>query len=421
MKNKILPYLIIVLTFVSITQWLNIDTSNLTVIWWGIYLSILSLFISSKKLYFKGQSTPFFIKLFLILIGFEFLNGIVLAEGYWDFKALINNALAFLLCLSIYVYSTPQLLSKTLSIWFKLALIAFFLFLPIMQPEAPAKYLIPILFISLFIKPLPFKTKLIILLFFSFVFIFGGLGARSSVIKYLIALLMGVSVYTNIYKSKIIIRIAHGVLMFLPFVLLIVGLLGVFNVFKFDEYLPKSLDIEVTNSYDKDEKENLNADTRTFIYEEAIISAINGHYVMLGNSLSRGYKSPYFGDGDFYGRGERYNSEVSIINVFTHFGIIGVLVYFGIFYMATYKAIYQSKNNYIIMLGVYVSFRWVFSWIEDFSRFDLNYMFIWIMISMCFSEQFRSMNNKQFEFWVRGIFEKRYRRLEFLINKRKMK
>jgi hypothetical protein len=407
MKIKnILPYLLIILTIPSIAQWLNADMDNLTSLWWILYTLVLYLFISGKKHYFRAKNTPLFIKIFLFLVILEALYGFTLAEGYYDYKFLINNSFTFLLPLSIYYFSDPDSLSRALSKWFVVALPAFFLFIPVMQSEAIGKYLVPILFGLLFLKPLPLKNKIIVLLFFSFIFILGSLGSRSNVIKYFVALLMGLSLYTFVYRLKLIIRSLHLIIIFTPFVLLYLGMIGSFNVFKIDEYLSGDFDIEVQGAYDVDKVENLSSDTRTFIYEEAILSAINENYVIQGNSLARGYKSKSFAFTDFYGRGERNASEVSIINVFTYFGILGVFTYFGIFLSATYKAIYKSNSTYMKVVGFYVTFRWFFAWIEDFSRFDLNYLFLWIMIAMCFSPQFRSMNNSQFEIWVRSIFVK---------------
>jgi hypothetical protein len=184
------------------------------------------------------------------------------------------------------------------------------------------------------------------------------------------------------------------------------GITGFFNVFKFKEYLPKDWNYEIDGGYNSDKVERLDRDTRTFIYEEAISSAISQNYVIQGHSLARGYTSKVFAFMDLHGRGERASSEVGIVNIFTYFGMLGVFTYFGIFLSATYQAIYKSNNIYMKVVGFYVTFRWFFAWIEDFSRFNLNYLFLWIMIAMCFSLQFRSMNNRQFEIWVRSTLSK---------------
>lgn len=405
--HKIIPYLIIIITFPSIAQWLDIDTSKLTAIWWTVYLWIIIIFLQGRKLYTNGQSLPQVMQIFVYITIADTIYGFFLSDGYWDYKTLIENMFTYLLPFSFFVFSSPMVLSNTIHKWFQYALIAFFFFVPIMQPEAPAKYLIPIMFIVLFFKPIPAKNKWIVLLFFSFIFIYGALGARSSILKYSMALLMGLSFYTGIYKRNLLLKAAHFIMMFLPPVLIVLGFLGIFNVFEIDTYFPEVSNIEVENSFDKNETEKLDADTRTFIYQEAISSAINNNYVIQGHSLARGYESESFADYDFYKRGERYDSEVSIINVFTHMGLVGVILYFLIFFLASYKAINKSNNTYMKMLGIYISFRWIFAWIEDFNRFDLNYLFLWIMIGMCFSTQFRQMTENEFETWVKTIFIKR--------------
>ena len=71
-----------------------------------------------------------------------------------------------------------------------------------------------------------------------------------------------------------------------------------------------------------------------------------------------------------------------------YFGLVGVIVYALIFIVSSYRAIAKSNNIYMPLLGIYVSFRWTFAFIEDFTKFDLNYMLLWVMIGMCFSERY---------------------------------
>ena len=106
---------------------------------------------------------------------------------------------------------------------------------------------------------------------------------------------------------------------------------------------------------------------------------------------------------------ERFANEVSILNIFTWLGIVGVLLYFLIFIKATYLAINESNNIFIKLIGLNISFRWTYGFVEDFSRIDLSNIFLWLMIGMCFSESFRQMTNAEMKYWVRGIFEKQRR------------
>ena len=148
-------------------------------------------------------------------------------------------------------------------------------------------------------------------------------------------------------------------------------------------------------------------DTRTFLFVEEISSAIDNDYVVFGNSIARGYKSDFFGsiiDTELkVNRGERQDCEVSILNIFNYFGLLGCIIYFLIFALASYKAIYKSKNRYVPVIGLYIAFRWTFAWVEDFSKFDLNYLFLWIMMGICFSPLYRNMTDEDFKSWVKTI------------------
>ena len=86
----------------------------------------------------------------------------------------------------------------------------------------------------------------------------------------------------------------------------------------------------------------------------------------------------------------------------------GAIVFF-VFYKATYLAVNKSNNIFIKIVGLYVAFRWMFAWVEDFSFFNLANLYLWISIGMCFSYSFRTMSNKELVYWLWGILDKRYR------------
>ena len=82
-----------------------------------------------------------------------------------------------------------------------------------------------------------------------------------------------------------------------------------------------------------------------------------------------------------------------------------------IFIYSSYLAVFCSKNRYLPVIGIFVAFRWLYGWIEDFSLFNLNYISLWIMIGICFSPIFRNMNNKEFKEWIKLLLEKNYKNI----------
>ena len=106
------------------------------------------------------------------------------------------------------------------------------------------------------------------------------------------------------------------------------------------------------------------------------------------------------------GKYERHSNEVCHPNIFTWLGLVGVILYSLIYLKSSYLAVYKSNNIYIKILGVFIAFRWAYGWVEDFNRFDIMNISLWMMIAMGFSEQFRDMTDRDFKIWIRSIFWK---------------
>jgi hypothetical protein len=186
---------------------------------------------------------------------------------------------------------------------------------------------------------------------------------------------------------------------------------GTFNIFNLEENVSGTYTSEKIIDGKKTE-ENLMIDTRTFLYEEVIFSALKNDYVFFGRTPARGNDSFYFGKftAEELGtkRYERYSNEVSILNIFTWTGLVGVVLYFFIFFKAAYLAIVKSKSSFLKILGFYVSFRWATAWVEDFNRFDIMNLMLWIVIAMCYSKKFRKMTDFEFKIWINKIFKNKY-------------
>jgi len=218
--------------------------------------------------------------------------------------------------------------------------------------------------------------------------------------------------------SKLLAKIQLFVFI-LPFVLLFLATTGIFNIFKMDEYVSTKSNTIRVNSQGMEE--DLLGDSRTFLFQEVILSAIKNDYVLFGRTLARGNDSASFGAGAAEElrtfRYERYDNEVGILNVFTWTGIVGVILYFFIFFKAAKLAIVYSNSYFLKILGIYVSFRWLTAWIEDFNRFDIMNLFIWIVVGMCYSKQFRKMSDQDFKIWMKGIFKRNNKKQSFISDK----
>lgn len=265
-------------------------------------------------------------------------------------------------------------------------------------------YLAPFAFLILFLPVLPFNWKVILIGVACFV-ILADLGARSNVIKFFVPLLVSISYYFKSILSIRFLNVVRLVLISLPLILFGLGISGIFNVF--NPYGNQNVELIERKRDLQGEliQENLLVDTRTFLYVEVLGSAQKFDSWIIGRSPAKGNISESFGHEDPKKRNERNANEVGILNYFTWLGIIGVGFMFFIYLRASWLAIRFSNNFFCKIIGLYVAFRWSYGWVEDTNNFHIQYVYLWLIIGMCFSENFRKMTDLDMQNWVLGIFK----------------
>ncbi len=410
--HRFIPFWVILLTYPSISQWVEFSIGN-TTIWWILQSLTLYAFFQFKKQYYQEVKYPKAIKFFMIWVALSAVYGCFMADYYWDYKNLISNLMIYLMGVSFFYLSIPENISRISRQWCCFAIVAFWLFLPFMQLEAPGKFLSPFAFLVIFWPFYERKWKIVVIFFSLAVFVYGSLGARSTAIRFAFALMVSLAFWKIDILSLSVVKKVTSLLAVMPFFFFILGVTGFFNIWKMNDYLGDK-EVLVAGSYsiagNSTKSENLKTDTRTFLYEETISSAIKNHYLFQGRSLARGYDSPaffYVADHQFagtqYHKGERQGCEVSILNVFTYMGLIGVCLYGLIFFIAIRNVFKYSNNKCMFIIALNVSFRWAFAWMEDFTRFDLNNLYLWVILSMCYSPYFLQMTDYEFKSWAHNI------------------
>ena len=407
---KILPFSILFITILSIMPYTSLPIRN-TTIWWLIQLLILYVFWYSKSLFFDQRNTKVMIilQIFLWWNIFSIGRGLFVAESYWAWKGLIGNSMALLLPIVAYVSTNKQIVRSILSFYIRFALPLFFVVIFTLKGQSSyGFYLATIPLLILFVPILTQKWK-IILCTIAVLIIVTQLGARSNVIKFTIPFLLLTFYYLRAFISKWLMETVRWIFMFVPIVLFVLAITGIFNVFNMNEYIGGNYTLVSQNSSGELVEENLASDSRTGLYVEVLQTAQKYDSWLIGRSPARGNESELFASlADITGRQERLGNEVGILNIFTWTGIVGVILYWLVFWKASYLAINKSNNIFSKMLGLFIAFRWAYAWVEDINNFTLNYVLLWMMIGMCFSRSFRNMRAFEMKLWVRGIFEKRY-------------
>ena len=426
--SQAIPVTILVLTVYSVLsfakRWRSITSVlNNTTIVWVLSIIILAVFFLARYSFFdrKNEQNLRIVWIYLLWNIVCIVRGMLVAEIYWDWKGLISNAMALLLPIVAYSATNKKVVQYMLSYYVRYVLPLFLIFALILRADAYGFYLIPMSFLLLFLPALTLRQKILVITV-TLVVITADLGARSNVIKFGVPLLILGFYYL---RSMITVKVMEAVrlsLFVIPVVLFLLGVSEIFNVFKMDDYVKGDYTTVGTDEFGNRVEINVTTDTRTFIYSEVLQSAINNNYWLLGRTPARGNDSEIFGERayELTRRSERLANEIGLANVFTWTGIAGVILYTLIFLRASYLAVNRSANIYAKMLGIYISFRWLYAWVEDVNNFSLNYFMLWVMIGLCFSYTFREMTNKEVALWVRGIFDVRYIRLQnHLIKKEK--
>lgn len=408
------PFLILLIAINSIGPYLSISIGN-TTFWWIIQITTLLIFYSYKQI-FENQERDVQMRIVLLYIIwnlFCIFRGLFVAESYWDWKGLTNNSMSLLI--PVIAFSCTNLLfwQSILKFFLRFGIPLFFLILPLMPPGAYGFYLVPIGFLALFYPVVPMKGKIFILIFTSLV-LFSDLGARSNIIKFIFPFLCLFFYYYRSFFLLKVLKTMRLVFIILPWILFSLAVTDTFNVFRMEEYLGKEIVEKKVGDNGEIIEENLTADTRTFLYIEVLQTAKKYNSWLIGRSPARGNETEYFAlHSDVTGREERLGNEVAVLNIFTWTGLVGVIFYFFVFYQASYLAIYKSHNSFSKILGLFVAFRWLYAWVEDINYFTLDYIFIWVMIGLCFSKPFRIMSEIEVKCWVNGIFKKKKSFIKF--------
>ncbi|MBF6598621.1 MAG: hypothetical protein ITF98_10420 [Fermentimonas sp.] len=404
---SVLPYLRPEFTFVSLL--------NNTTVRWVISTLILLGFFLSKKYFFdkRNEENMLVMWIYLLWNTMCIIRGMFVAELYWDWKGLTGNTLALMMPIAVFSLTNKTLVQSLFVKYIKYAIPLFLIFGIITRTDAFGFYLIPISVLLFFIPILTVRQKILVITI-TLIVLTSDLGARSNVIKFGVP--FGILLIYYFRKALTIkfIEYIRITLFIIPVFFFILGVTGVFNVFNMNDYIKKDVTSMGVDGEGNRVEQNVIVDTRTFLYEEILQSAVNNNYWLLGRTPARGNDSNTFGllEAELTGRDERLSNEIGLANVFTWTGLVGVVFYFLIFFKASYLAVKKSKNIYIKMIGIYVAFRWLYSWIEDVNNFTLNYFMLMVLLGISFSYSFRNMTDRELIIWVRGIFDVRYLRLQ---------
>jgi hypothetical protein len=405
-KSFILMYLPIGLLLITINSHGQTLVLGNTTFWWIIQFFVLTLFWLIKSKYSSNthQKSLKYLEWYIYYVILQFSFGAFISVGYWDWKVLVSNTMCLLIPLVAFASNSKSLLKQLFTHYIFYTAPLFLLIQFFIGRDEFGFYLAPFSFFILFFPILTFKWKVLILVIAAYV-VFADFGARSNLIKFIVPFLFAFIYY---FKQMFTIKIfgfIRLILLLAPFIFFVLATSGGFNLFNPQGDNKKEIIDKKRDFKGEIVEDDLTADTRTFLYVEVLETAKKYNSWIFGRSPARGNISESFGGGDLSKRNERNGNEVSILNYFVWLGLVGVIFIFILFYQATNLAIHYSNNIFSKIIGIFIAFRWAFAWVEDINNFYIQYVYLWIFVGFCFSENFRKMTDSQMKNWILSIFE----------------
>ena len=361
------------------------------------YMSLIIIaFISYKTTKYNEFSAAK--NIFYFWLGWNILNiirGAFLAGDYWEWKFMLLSSLGFSLIAMVFFVGNNLLFARGIfNFYLKWIFTLGFLIIPlslVTNDQLYSRLMIPIGIFILFIPYLQFKWKLLIIIV-AITSILLVIGFRTNIIKIVFSVLLLSLYYFRDLIRQSWIRLAHFILFFGPIVFFVLAATGIFSLFS--ELSTKD---EYTITDSQGNESNLTSDTRTFLYEEVMQSMDNIPNWLIGKSASGSYTSQWFYNTGGAMEGKRFNAEVNILNILLHQGIIGVIIYFLLLYKVSYLAIQNSNNILSKMLGLVIASRWLLSFIEEYTLYDLNFFFFWLIMGLISTTGFRKLNDNELQ------------------------
>lgn len=405
--KKNTPYLIIIIILCRFfAAWLPGGLSKLIEYGADIALAVCSViyFLKNRKVLFENYRIIACLYIFLLIYVVAALIKIQFVQsGMFPFyiMRMLTNFCCFGL---IFIFMNEKVVRKIMKLWWKYVPVLFIISFWKLEPSAYIGVLAFVLVFIIIINCLLKKQKIFTIL--AFVFIASrGIIQRIDYIIVLISILLFLMLHYKKFLGQRTAALIFHCQMWIPLVFLVLGLSGTFNVLNFDSY--------VESDYKSGVGERFNEDTRTFLYEEAIASAIDNNYVIWGRTPGYGYDSYWVQSQMNQGESTALEtnlhvaqraSEVFVVNMFTWCGLLGLVFFFVFYYSLGLTILRQANNDYLRMFVLYIGFFWILCFIShQFFVPSSDYIMLYIIIAICMNLKLQDVSDKTIELKLRTL------------------
>ena len=361
------------------------------------------LLIQNRKAFnyedFNARQTFY---LFLSFNVITLLRGVPNIQDSTDVHVLLSNDIFVYLLYPFFLYFAD--LDLLLKVWKSLCTIGIIgCLITLIKPptDGMMSFAHNLTFLHLFFLCTPFIHRKYLYLFLSIASfaVLWNLDRRSILVNY--SMLVGILLFYRFLWHAHLRKLIFWCSAVTPLVLLVLGLTGVFNVFKYVERL--NVGIETTA------ERKFNVDSRTGIYTDVFGELTSQNKLVFGlgargktaTSLSNDENHDYW---IIYKNG-RSQTESGMLNYFQYGGFVGYLVYTMFFLTCAYFALFRSKNDFLKLIGIFLCFKYFYSFIEDQVSNNLATFYLYLLFGISLNKNFLNMTNKDVRHYLGSFFK----------------
>ena len=211
---------------------------------------------------------------------------------------------------------------------------------------------------------------------------------------------LSLGMFATLITKKALKTVMFWALISVPVILFVLGLAGTFNVF---QYMEGEYTYQVS-----DEARGIFADSRSEIYNDVFTELRNQNAMIYGLG-GNGKTHTSLADLRHHNFDELYvhgrpGTESGMLNYIQYGGLIGLLVYGLLLIVGAFKAVFHSNNRFMMLVGLYVAFKFLFSFLEDRVGFQPNTFFLFLAIGMCYNVTLREMDDDEITEYIQQVF-----------------
>ena len=173
-------------------------------------------------------------------------------------------------------------------------------------------------------------------------------------------------------------------LFILPIVLFILGVSGKFNIF--EEIADQEVSVTLDNK--KNRTDDYLVDSRTVVYYDVLRSINSPERLIIGQGVIFNIKTVFAEHNSNFESG-RKNVEAGLLNILLRYGILGVITFFLLLFVSSGLGINHSNNSMTVLTGIYISFKFLFLFVEEANISISTYL----ALSICLNPYIRHLTD----------------------------